>query len=343
MRNKPRYWNEANLAPTEAKRQHYVPRMYLEAFTGVDGKIRVLDLDDEKEFRTSVQNAAVENYFNDIEVGDECLSTEDWLSELEGLASPVIAKLINDPSSICSLSLDEEYRIARFVTALRFRTPAFREWNNDLMSRMASQVKEIIKGGLYHQLKKEEADAYWNIWKEKPDHGWFHQSDSYQPSATSVSMLSEVQGFANLLIAAPWRIGNVPDCIQLYTSDNPVSSYLRPVHPWWEGGAFASFDYFIPLSPRVLLRVERRPYHGDNETLERRGGRRCRDFSGAEISFARHVVTVNATRYLFGEGPIVPRECATSCIERIDRANLTFAMRYLGFDPRPPAGQGFPT
>src|ERR671919_1197487 len=118
MRNKPRYWNEANLAPTEAKRQHYVPRMYLEAFTGVDGKIRVLDLDDEKEFRTSVQNAAVENYFNDIEVGDECLSTEDWLSELEGLASPVIAKLINDPSSICSLSLDEEYRIARFVTAL---------------------------------------------------------------------------------------------------------------------------------------------------------------------------------------------------------------------------------
>ena len=342
MRNEPRYWNEATLAPTEAKRQHYVPRMYLEAFTGVDRKTRVVDLDEGKEFRTSVRNAAVETYFNDVEIGDEHLSTEEWLSELEGLASPVLTELINDPTSICSLSLDEELRLARFITALKFRTPAFREWNDDLMSRMASQIKEIIKDSLYHQLEKEEADAYWNIWGEKPDYWWIHQSDSYQPSATSASMLSEVQGFANLLIAAAWKIGNVPDSIQLYTSDNPVSSYLRPVRPWWEGGAFASYDYFIPLSPRVLLKIERRPYCNGNENLKRRGRRRYRDFSRGETSFARHVVTVNATRYLFGEGLVVARECATSCIERIGRANLAFAMRYLGFDPRPPAGQGFP-
>jgi hypothetical protein len=210
------------------------------------------------------------------------------------------------------------------------------------MSRVASQGEEIIKGGLYNQLKKEEADAYWNIWKEKPDHWWFHQSDFYQPSATSASMLSEVQGFANLLIAAPWKIGNVPDCLQLYSSDNPVSSYLRPVRPWWEGGRFAAYDYFIPLSPRVLLKIELRPYQNNKENLKRRGGRRCRDFSLGETSLARHVVTVNATRYLFGEGLIVARECATSCIERIGRANLAFAIRYLGFDPRPPDGQGFP-
>ncbi len=115
-------------------------------------------------------------------------------------------------------------------------------------------------------------------------------------------MLSEVQGFANLLRAAPWHIGVAPDSIQLYTSDNPVAGYLNPVRSWWEGAAFASFTYFVPLSPKVLLKIERRPNRKDNEELQPRGKRRRKDFSEWGISFARHVVTHNARRYLYGEG-----------------------------------------
>jgi hypothetical protein len=149
-------------------------------------------------------------------------------------------------------------------------------------------------------------------------------------------MLGEVQGFANLLVAAPWRIGFAPDSIQLYTSDNPVAGYLNPVRPWWETAAFASLNYFVPLSPKVLLKIERRPDQKGKGELKPRGERRHEDFSEWEISFARHVVTNDAVKYLYGEGPVVPKDCAASCLERIGRAELEFAIRYLGFDPRPP-------
>jgi hypothetical protein len=317
--------------------------MYLKAFTGTDDKIRVVSLDDNSDFRTSIENVAVGNYFNDVEIGDERLSTEGWLSELEGETSPVLAKLINDPNCIGLLSLDEELHVARFIAALKFRVPAYRQWNDEMMAQVVSQIKEIIKGQLYGQLGEEEADEYWDIWKDKPDYWWLTQSDQYQPSATAAFMLSEVPGFANLLLAAPWRIGKAPDSIQLYTSDNPVSQHLRPVRPWWKVGAFSSFDYFVPLSPGVLLKLDRRPDSDKDEVLKPQGDRRHRDYSSEEISFARHVVTLNATRYLFGEGLIVPRDCAIGCIKRIDQAKVKFAMQYLGFDPRPPAGLGFPT
>jgi hypothetical protein len=62
--HQPQSWNEANWAPTQVKRQHYVPRMYLKAFTGPDGKIRVVDLAENIDFRTSVENVPVRNYFN---------------------------------------------------------------------------------------------------------------------------------------------------------------------------------------------------------------------------------------------------------------------------------------
>jgi Protein of unknown function (DUF4238) len=107
-----------------------------------------------------------------LRIGDERLSTEGWLSELEGEAVPVLAKLINDPISISSLSLGEEFHIARFIVALKFRTPAFRQWDAGMTAQFASQTKEILKSGLYNQLEKEEADAHWDIWKDKPDHWW---------------------------------------------------------------------------------------------------------------------------------------------------------------------------
>lgn len=332
-----KFWNEPNLSPTKVKRQHYVPQLLLRAFA-VDEKVRVIDLNEGKEYRTSIANAAVEGHFYDEKIADFYLSTEDWLAQLEGDAASVVGKLLNDPDSVTSLSDDEEFSIARFLVALRFRTPVFRDYNDKLFTSILLQIKVMAKKQIYHQHDKKKADAIWEEIKDNPDHWWFKESEPQQPSTTTNFILGEVQGFANLLRAAPWHIGMAPDSIRLYTSDNPVAGYLRPVRPWWEGAAFASFTYFVPLSPKILLKIERRPDRKDKEELQPRGERRRNDFSEWEISFARHIVTNDAIRYLYGEGPIVPRDCAASCLERIGKAQLEFAIRYLGFDPRPPRG-----
>jgi hypothetical protein len=330
-------WNEPNLSPTKVKRQHYVPQLFLRAFS-LNDKIRVVDLNDGKEYETSTENVAVESHFYNETIADVQLSAEGWLARLEGCAKPVVEKLLGDPNSITSLSIEQEFFIARFLVALRFRTPAFRDYGGKMTASILQQMKNIAEEQIYHQYGKKEADSIWEQIKSKPDHWWFNESEPQQSATTTNFMLGEVQGLANLLRAAPWRIGMAPDSTRLYTSDNPVAGYLRPVRHWWEGAAFASFTYFVPLSPKVLLKIERRPDRKDKDELQPRGERRRDDFSEWEISFALHIVTQDAIRYLYGEGPIVPRDCAASCLERIGKAQLEFAIRYLGFDPRPPRG-----
>ena len=205
-----------------------------------------------------------------------------------------------------------------------------------MIKSMLQQIKDMVKKQVYHQYSKREVEAIWDEMKDNPDHWWLNEPEPQQLTTTTAFMLGEVQGFANLIRAAPWRIGTAPDSIRLYTSDNPVSGYLNPVRPWWERAAFASFTYFVPLSPKILLKIDRGPDQKEDEELRPRGERRRSDFSSWEISFALHVVTNNARKYLYGEGTVIPRQCANSCLERIDRAKLGFAIRYLGFDPRPP-------
>src|SRR5690242_5347543 len=72
-----RYWNEAVLAPTDVKLQHYVPQFYLRRFADAKDLVRVVDLSDGgRAFRTNIRNAAAETRFYDIPVGDETVSTE---------------------------------------------------------------------------------------------------------------------------------------------------------------------------------------------------------------------------------------------------------------------------
>ena len=196
--NKDILWSEPNLSLTSVKRQHYVPQLFLRAFT-VEDKVRVFDLNEGKEFRTSLANVAVEKCFYDIDIKDTHLSTENWLAKLEGAATPVINKLLDNPDNIISLTIDEEFLIARFLVALRFRTPTFRDYNEKISTTFLQKCKDMIRRQIYHQHNKEEADAIWNEMKDKPDHWWFKEPEPRQSAHTINFMLGEVQGFANIL------------------------------------------------------------------------------------------------------------------------------------------------
>ncbi len=327
-------WREPNLSLTGVKRQHYVPQMYLRAFAEGDS-IRVCELDDGTEYMTSTKNTAVESYFYNVKIADMQLSVENWLAKLEGRAAPILDTLRSNHECILTLSDEEEIHLARFLAALRLRTLSFRENMNRMNESMFQQIKDMARKQIYHQNDKEKADTIWDEIKNKPMHWWYKELEPTQPEAITAHMLGEVQGFANILRAAPWHLGLAPSSLKLYTSDNPVAGYLTPVRLHGEGAMFSSFTYFVPLSPQILLIIERRPNKKDKEELKPRGERRSREYSKWEISFARHVVTSDAVKYLYGNTTIVPRDCAISCLERINRAKVEFAIQYLGYKPDP--------
>ena len=336
-------WNEPILSTTQTKRQHFVPCLYLNNFARADGKIRVFDLQEERELATSPENVAVRTRFYDVTLEGQHYSAEDWLAELESAASSVLRLLGDDPPAISRLTDEQENALSRFIAALIIRTPFKRQELNDTLDVINSQIEQILRGQFLHQFGEPQGPAKYEEWQAKPLHERYGEEESTQPASLTNYLLGEVQGFANLLRAAPWRIGNTLGDRRLYTSDNPVSRYLRPVRPWWEVGAFSSFDYFLPLSPELLLKIERRPDSPDSEEdAIPWGERRRKDFSEWDVSMARHIVSRDASRYLYGDGMIVPRQCAVSCLAQIEANIREFAAKYLGYDPNPPAGLGFP-
>ena len=331
-------WNEPILSETQVKRQHYVPRFYLEPFTGNDGKIRVVDLQEECEYVTSLSNVAVRTRFYDLAQDGQDYSAEDWLSELEGKADGVLQLLLRDPSVITTLTGDQENALSRFIAALILRTPFKRKEMNDNLSAVFSQIESKLRGQFVHQFGEGQGYSVYEEWLARPFNERYGELEPKQDDVSvTISLLSEVQGYANLLRAAPWRLGNVTGGARLYTSDNPVSRYLRPVRPWWEVGGFSSFDYFLALSPELLLKVERRPDKADtDEEPSFRGERRKKDFSKWEVSVAKHIISRDASRYLYGDGVIIPKQDAESYLARSEEEMRKFAVRYLGYGPTPP-------
>jgi hypothetical protein len=324
-------WDEPNLEPTKTKRQHYVPRFYLRSFVGKNGKLRVIDLNEaNREFRTSVENAAAESRFYDIEVNGARLSTEDWLSEVEGDAAEVLRKLVDSPNSITTLSDDEELLVARFLVALRFRVPAFRASVANLHDNMTKQMQEFAWEISVRHLGKAEAQERWNQWKEHPDGWWLRESTPATVSDVVTYMLGETQGYANLLRAMSWRIGEVPDGAKMCTSDCPMGGFLSPAQAAKHNSGFSGFQYFVPLSPEVLLKIM--PWDDSSTTGQPRGTRAKRDFSSWEALFARNVQILDATRYLFGDGPIATREHAVEHVSRVE-ASIMEVGRWLGVMP----------
>ena len=286
---------------------------------------------------------AVQSGFYDVDLGGHAYSAEDWLGELESDAATVSRCLIDDPSVITTLTWEQENALARFIAALILRTPRKRQELDDALDGVFSQIEQNLKGQFISQSGETQGLAKYREWQAKPFHERYGEEEPSQAASTTNHLLGEVQGFANLLLGAPWRIGNTPKHGRLYTSDNPVSRYLRPVRPWGEVGPFSSFLYFLSLSPELLLKIERRSDAADlDKDASPWGERRKKDFSEWEISIARHIVSRDASRYLYGDGLVVSKQCAVSCLDRIEFATREFAARYLGYDPNPPSGVGFP-
>lgn len=317
---KDRYWKEPTLGWTEAVRQHYVPKMLLARFA-VSRRIAVYTIEDGRTFSATVNRIALASRFYDVAVARLAVSAETWLSQVEGDAAPVIERLVSNPDDLPRLSPADQNILARFICALRFRSPTMREIDDQLRQQVLDHVKQVGK----RWLEKEEpndAEEIWRAWSRKPDEWFLHEDEPYQPAAMTAFLLGEVQGFANILLAMPWRIGLADPDQNVYSSDNPVAAHPIPTYSF---PGFAWHVYFLPLSPRVVLKI------GPGLSKDSAERRRA-DFSPWETCYIRHVVTNSAMRHLYGRGPYIPKQCAAACLRRLDTVSVAYAVLLQGFD-----------
>jgi hypothetical protein len=138
---------------TGPKRQHFLPRFYLEGFTK-DGRLAVYDRETNQVRVQQPVNTGVIGHFYTLEDEDgrKRYELEHVLSEIEGKAHPVIAKL----SAREHITADERGDMAIFVALAAFRTPdivdSIKGFFSELIGKVAikmfsdvEQVKERMR------------------------------------------------------------------------------------------------------------------------------------------------------------------------------------------------------
>ena len=70
-------WNEPILTKAQTKRQHFVPRLYPKNFATSEGKIRVFNLREDREYVSSLENVAVQTRFYEVMLEGQDYSAED--------------------------------------------------------------------------------------------------------------------------------------------------------------------------------------------------------------------------------------------------------------------------
>lgn len=201
----PYHFREPNLAPTAVKRQHYVPQGYLKRFTAEDGLITVFQPDNASQFRTGVGNVALETYFYDLRYEQQRLSTESWFAlEIEGPFWPLLDRLCDDPTSLASMTEEEETVMGRYIASQRLRVPRRREYIERTRQKFRAWVAELLGSAMKKSIAEDEIDSHM---AENATLPWLRSKRTYQVGEAMSAELGEITGDARILMAKPWRIG----------------------------------------------------------------------------------------------------------------------------------------
>ena len=256
------------------KRQHFLPRFYLEGFSR-NGLLAVFDRE-KKEIRLQQpENTAVIGHFYTLEdaEGRRRFEIEALLSDYEGKASPVIRKLIARED----LTADERSDLAIFIAFAAMRTPdmvnSVQAMNGHFIAQTAKAMFQDIDQVLAELRtdKREEnisdADlrrqAEWMVDMAQNDK-LIVQTDEKWAVRTTIRM---AMAAAPYLAGRDWRVVHRDNEKQSFiTTDAPV--FLGTVAPRPTsiyGVGFGSQDAFVsfPLEQSCVLQM-----YGETGNLE---------------------------------------------------------------------------
>lgn len=275
---------KANSRPpmlTGPKRQHFLPRFYLDGFTR-DGLVAVFDREKNEIRRQQTVNTAVIGHFYTLEdaEGRRRFELEALLSEYEGKAKLVIEKLVAFAPEV---SADERNDLAIFIALAATRTPDMVHSVQALNGEMVKQTAKVLFADVdqtFARLRGDERfaqesddelrmQAEWMVQMAQTD-GFVVETDEKWAVGRAIEMA---------LAAAPyvagrhWRVVHRNnEKLSFITSDSPV--YLntvarRPTSVY--GVGFGSPDAFVsfPLHQSCTLEM-----FGDSGALEHKAAGR---------------------------------------------------------------------
>jgi len=121
-----------------SKRHHYLPVFYLRGFCNSEGRIWIYDKTKDKFFQTRPENVFVVNDLNTLtyDGGEKKDFLEALYSYTDGIAAPLVDKVVRSTVRDVPLTDEEKYQLTVFVTALFLRVPAQEQFVMKTLARI---------------------------------------------------------------------------------------------------------------------------------------------------------------------------------------------------------------
>lgn len=221
----------------KVKKQHFVPRFYLENFTNSNNKIFAFDFRTVKPFVTKVENVAHKNYFYDFEPLDELTGTQtvdNALTHFENPAALAFKRIIGllESGNINKISNKDRDLLAECILIQMHRT---------VESRV---VAEHSARELERQLKSKGVPE--DFIREKGLEANNYDSQSHQIYALTTLNLKEK---INEISDRYWIYWDNQTKHCFYTSDHPVVGHIH------NDISYSAYEFYFPLSSRFGLSI----------------------------------------------------------------------------------------
>lgn len=234
------------------RRQHCVPRVYLDNFSDEDGRLTVFSKRRGKQLRPKPEKALIRAYYysqplDAVENAEHSIET-DFLGRIESEFPRLIEQISSGHSPDLKLLYETTFM-------MRCRSPAFREAFEIGLANYVNKVRLNIPKWQTPTLPKSMPDL------------WDHLKVSIDPHRSLTAMAFYVQNYLDVLTESKIQIACAPRGQEFLTSDNPVVWYdldkngdLTTIYPNTPNPkTYIAF----PLTKRLALVGRYRPSKGN--------------------------------------------------------------------------------
>jgi hypothetical protein len=220
---------------SKVKKQHFVPRFYLNNFTDSESNIYAFDIIKGESFSSTIENIAHQKYFYDYEPLDQLIGREQViekaLANSEAKQAILLRKLVANlnANDVSALTRDDYRQLADYIITQQTRTPESRIKGTQLASEMERQLR--ARGASEDFIKASGLEA-----------------EKYDPQFQQIYALltSRVLRDIEDLCDRYWIFWSNKTKHNFYTSDHPVVGYLHTKK---------AYEIYFPITPRYSVSI----------------------------------------------------------------------------------------
>lgn len=263
----------------KTKKEHYVPRCYLNRWGNEKKQIRVFDKMNNKNWQGNVEDNACERFFYDIKPADLSVENMIFLHSC-GIIPEKDEQFIEH---FFSEQIETEYAnllqkiVDGEITLWKEKNCYFISEKNKLLMAVClayqyirtKQVREMING-ISHCIEQWMKEM--NCIEGLEDKYLLHPGDENIIQGNMICNYNHVTELTKRLFNLTWILRIDKTEKLLYTSDSPIGTYPHKFneHISMSGIGSEGIEVFIPLSPKLLLVMYDGDYHTELKKLDRK-------------------------------------------------------------------------